>query len=98
MNLISTVWERKSRRIPPIHKLYCNLKANCLNFKFSLFSFCPQITSDGKPKVVERYDCSGASDVDTSTVVKANDANHITGLSGRNLKVKLLVILFFLLY
>ncbi|XP_026676993.1 tripeptidyl-peptidase 2-like isoform X1 [Diaphorina citri] len=46
-----------------------------------------QVTSDGKPKVIERYDCGGAGDVDTSTVVKVDDTNHITGLSGRKLKI-----------
>lgn len=45
-----------------------------------------QVTSDGKPKVIERFDCSGAGDVDTSTIVQAADG-CITGLTGRELKV-----------
>ncbi|XP_065343517.1 tripeptidyl-peptidase 2 isoform X3 [Cloeon dipterum] len=45
-----------------------------------------QVTSDGKPKVIERIDCSGAGDVDTSTVVKANDG-AILGLTGRKLRI-----------
>lgn len=45
-----------------------------------------QITSEGKPKVIERYDCSGAGDVDTSTVVKAVDG-EIQGLTQRKLKI-----------
>ena len=45
-----------------------------------------QKTSDGKPKIIERYDCSGAGDVDTSKVVQAPDG-YITGISGRKLKV-----------
>jgi tripeptidyl-peptidase-2 len=36
--------------------------------------------------VIERFDCSGAGDVDTSTIVKAKDG-EIQGLSGRKLKV-----------
>jgi len=47
------------------------------------------VTSDGKPKIIERFDCSGAGDVDTSKVVQAPDG-YITGLTGRKLKVCLL--------
>ncbi|RZF39809.1 hypothetical protein LSTR_LSTR000457 [Laodelphax striatellus] len=45
-----------------------------------------QVTSDGKPKVIGRYDCSGAGAVDISTVVQVADG-CIKGLSGRNLKI-----------
>ncbi|XP_020282375.1 tripeptidyl-peptidase 2 isoform X2 [Pseudomyrmex gracilis] len=45
-----------------------------------------QVTSDGKPKIIERFDCSGAGDVDTSKVVQAPDG-YINGLTGRKLKV-----------
>ncbi|XP_076661783.1 tripeptidyl-peptidase 2-like [Halictus rubicundus] len=45
-----------------------------------------QITTDGKPKIIERYDCSGAGDVDTSKVVQAPDG-YIIGITGRKLKV-----------
>lgn len=45
-----------------------------------------QVTSDGKPKVIERFDCSGAGDVDTSTIVQATDGS-IAGLTGRDLKI-----------
>lgn len=44
-----------------------------------------QVTSDGKPKIIERVDCSGAGDVDTSKVVQAPDG-YILGLTGRKLK------------
>lgn len=46
-----------------------------------------QVTTTGLPKVIERFDCSGAGDVDTSKVVSADDAGSIMGLSGRKLKV-----------
>jgi tripeptidyl-peptidase-2 len=45
-----------------------------------------QVTSDGKTKIIGRFDCSGAGDVDTSTVVQAVNG-EITGLTGRKLKV-----------
>nr|CAD7428168.1 unnamed protein product [Timema monikensis] len=46
-----------------------------------------RMTSDGRKKVVERYDCSGAGDVDTSIVVQANNDGNIVGVSGRLLKI-----------
>lgn len=52
------------------------------------------MTSDGKPKIIERFDCSGAGDVDTSKVVQAPDG-YITGLTGRKLKVYLQTVLLF---
>jgi tripeptidyl-peptidase-2 len=47
-----------------------------------------QVTSDGKPKIVDIVDCCGSGDVDCSTVVKATEENgilSITGLTGRKL-------------
>uniref|UniRef100_A0A2L2YDC2 Tripeptidyl-peptidase 2 n=1 Tax=Parasteatoda tepidariorum TaxID=114398 RepID=A0A2L2YDC2_PARTP len=45
-----------------------------------------QKTSDGKQKIVEMMDGSGAGDVDTSNVVEAENG-FITGLTGNKLKV-----------
>lgn len=48
------------------------------------------MTSDGKTKIIERFDCSGSGDVDTSKVVQAPDG-YINGITGRKLKVFYLI-------
>ncbi|XP_017768276.1 PREDICTED: tripeptidyl-peptidase 2 [Nicrophorus vespilloides] len=45
-----------------------------------------QETPDGKIKVIERFDCSGCGDV-TMTHVVVPKEGHVTGLSGRQLKI-----------
>ncbi|XP_012543904.3 tripeptidyl-peptidase 2 isoform X2 [Bombyx mori] len=45
-----------------------------------------KVTSTGETKVIERFDCSGCGDVDTSKTVKAVDG-YITGVTGRKLKI-----------
>ncbi|XP_058803991.1 tripeptidyl-peptidase 2 isoform X2 [Phymastichus coffea] len=45
-----------------------------------------QITSEGKPKIIERFDCSGHGDVDTSKIVKTIDG-YLIGITGRRLKI-----------
>lgn len=58
------------------------------------------MTSDGKPKILARFDCSGDGDVDTSTVVQSEEG-FITGITGRKLKVIIfyyLVFFFFILF
>ncbi|KAF7287504.1 hypothetical protein GWI33_001464 [Rhynchophorus ferrugineus] len=45
-----------------------------------------QQTSDGKIKIIERFDCSGCGDVNTTTIVKPEDG-YITGLTGRKMKL-----------
>ncbi|KAM0047332.1 putative tripeptidyl-peptidase II [Helianthus debilis subsp. tardiflorus] len=46
-----------------------------------------QVTSDGKPKVLDVIDCTGSGDVDTSTVVKADANGCIRGASGASLTI-----------
>ncbi|CAG7821754.1 unnamed protein product [Allacma fusca] len=44
-------------------------------------------TTTGLPKVIERYDCSGAGDVDTSAVVTVSTDGTIKGASGKVIQV-----------
>ncbi|KAK3220700.1 hypothetical protein Dsin_014670 [Dipteronia sinensis] len=46
-----------------------------------------QVTSDGKPKILDVIDCTGSGDIDTSTVVKADSDGCIRGASGATLAV-----------
>lgn len=54
-----------------------------INFTFFFFQNLP----DGSPKVIERFDCTGAGDVDMTRKVTASSDGTIVGLSGRTLKV-----------
>ncbi|KAL4191574.1 hypothetical protein AMTRI_Chr07g81290 [Amborella trichopoda] len=46
-----------------------------------------QVTSDGKPKIIDIIDCTGSCDIDTSKVVKADEDGCIDGASGTRLLV-----------
>ncbi|PIA53523.1 hypothetical protein AQUCO_00900248v1 [Aquilegia coerulea] len=46
-----------------------------------------QVTTDGKPKILDVIDCTGSGDIDTSKVVKADTDGYITGASGTSLAV-----------
>ncbi|XP_022736823.1 tripeptidyl-peptidase 2-like isoform X2 [Durio zibethinus] len=46
-----------------------------------------QLTSDGKPKILDVIDCTGSGDVDTSKVVQADGDGRIRGASGASLVV-----------
>ncbi|KAK1289335.1 hypothetical protein QJS10_CPB18g01565 [Acorus calamus] len=46
-----------------------------------------QVTSDGKPKILDIIDCTGCGDIDTSKVVKADADGNISGASGAQLVV-----------
>ncbi|KAL0371710.1 UNVERIFIED_CONTAM: Tripeptidyl-peptidase 2 [Sesamum calycinum] len=46
-----------------------------------------RVTSEGKPKVLDAIDCTGSGDIDTSTIVKADDDGCIRGTSGNSLVV-----------
>ncbi|KAJ1391039.1 Tripeptidyl-peptidase II domain [Sesbania bispinosa] len=46
-----------------------------------------QVTSDGKPKILDILDCTGSGDIDTSKVVKADADDCISGASGASLVI-----------
>lgn len=46
-----------------------------------------QVTTDGKPKIIDVIDCTGSGDVDTSRVERADEQGYIAGASGRRLRV-----------
>ncbi|KAF5731190.1 Tripeptidyl peptidase ii [Tripterygium wilfordii] len=46
-----------------------------------------QVTSDGKPKILDVLDCTGSGDIDTSKVVKIDADGCIRGASGASLTV-----------
>jgi len=46
-----------------------------------------QVTSDGKPKILDILDCTGSGDVDTSEVVQADEDGLIVGYFDTQLRV-----------
>lgn len=46
-----------------------------------------KVTSSGQHKIIDIVDCTGAGDVDTSTIKTPDDNDVIIGLTGRKLKV-----------
>ena len=47
-----------------------------------------QQTTTGGPKIVDIIDTTGSGDVDMGHVVKIDENNELTGLTGRKLKVR----------
>lgn len=46
-----------------------------------------QTTTDGKTKIVDVVDCTGSGDVDTTTVVRADEDGCLAGTNGNKLRV-----------
>ena len=46
-----------------------------------------QVTSDGKRKILDRIDASGAGDVDMSKTGEADEEGRLTGVTGRELRL-----------
>ena len=46
-----------------------------------------QVTSDGKPKIIERIDASGAGDIDMSKQAEVTDDLKLVGITGKSLIV-----------
>lgn len=46
-----------------------------------------QVTSDGKPKILDILDCTGSGDIDTSTTVAATSEGVIQGIFNEELKL-----------
>eukprot|EP00698_Gefionella_okellyi_P021016 TRINITY_DN6698_c0_g1_i1.p1 TRINITY_DN6698_c0_g1~~TRINITY_DN6698_c0_g1_i1.p1 ORF type:complete len:1274 (-),score=325.43 TRINITY_DN6698_c0_g1_i1:47-3868(-) len=46
-----------------------------------------QVTTDGKPKIIDVVDCSGSGDVDTSAIRRCRDDGVLLGLTGRELRL-----------
>lgn len=46
-----------------------------------------QTLPNGRPKVVERFDCSGCGDVDTTSLNRPDEKGQVKGLSGRPLQL-----------
>ncbi|KAL2642830.1 hypothetical protein R1flu_010417 [Riccia fluitans] len=46
-----------------------------------------ETTSDGRPKIIDVVDCTGSGDIDTSSVVKADNDGYISGASGARLQI-----------
>ncbi|KAL2562171.1 hypothetical protein AAZV13_20G123750 [Glycine max] len=46
-----------------------------------------QVSSDGKPKIIDILGCTGSGNIDTSKVVKANADGCTSGASGASLVI-----------
>lgn len=61
---------------------------DALKYKYSFtWKKLFQQTSEGKIKIVERFDCSGCGDINMTAVAQPDDDGFITSLSGKRLKV-----------
>lgn len=46
-----------------------------------------QVTTEGKPKILDVIDCTGSGDLDTSATATPDASGNLTGASGRSLRI-----------
>ncbi|KAH0827273.1 hypothetical protein HID58_090586 [Brassica napus] len=80
--LASLMPKKEYARIASLKLILTTMVAASVDSGFDPSAAGLHVTSDGKPKVLDVIDCTGSGDIDTSTVVKANEDGLIRGASG----------------